>query len=1142
MNIYSKEWVLSFLLILSIPIENIANAVVDLPNIISSSHADSNELDLQEYQNSQNFFIENKGQIIDNSGKQRSDVFFKAQAGGLNLYFKSKKISYIIYKNELKNNPEDNPADIFNRESQVTAKRLSYRVDMEFLGANPAVSIKGTEPILTYFNYYYSHCPNGITHVKAYKRIVYENIYPNIDLIFTLQGRLGQEGIKYDFFVRPGGKVSDIKIRYQGAKKIIADRSTLQIVTPFGNITEVIPLIYQPGSSDGYSSGRKGHYHKRTGVYNLDKNIVGFKLDEYNSENDLIIDPWATYLGGTAEDMANGIAVDGNNNVVIAGTTLSDNFPTENAWQEDDAGETVLLDIFIAKFDENGVPLWSTYYGGSLYHDYGLDVDVDQAGNIFIAGSTLSADFPVFLGTAYVGGGDGVIISLDPDGLRRWATCQGGAQGEGFRGIATDQAGNVFVTGHSRGTNPLANPATSCYSTYSADDDALLLKFAGDGTPKWITYLAGSGDDGGYAVATDNNGYAYVTGSTTSNNFAPATAGVYQGVRDAFVIAISDNDNKCEMQWGRYLGGNSGDVGNGITVDPGGNVWITGYTSSTSFPIAGPALQTSRGDSNPLDGDAFITKLSPDGSTIVYSTYFGGDALDVGTEIISDIDGNISLTGLTKSNTGFITTQYAMQKNNAGLSDIFIITLNNMGDTLCSTYYGGEDTDEGKGIAIAGNGYIYNTGITKSINFPSDGVPYQAFHAGGVTDAYLIHLCSMCGEKPIVDLPVTDTVCAGDTLIITAVGIGSYTWSTGSITDTTKIVPVSDTTVYVTATLGNCIARDSILIVIRPFLSMPALAGDTVICNGDTAILIASSGVTGAGYTWYSDTGEVNLISNDDTLVTGVLHNDTVYYVKVLSASCESNLRAVHVTVNQNPVLTLKGDTLICAGESTVLTATGATNYTWTWPSGSDTGSSITTNPSSATTYTVTGSNNGCSSVSSIKVYPSAYPVADAGPDQVICLGSSITLGVNTGSTGVAYSWSPASGLNNPNARNPQAKPATTTQYVLTVTENACSSSDTVSVIVEECGSMLYVPSAFSPNADENNLELKLTHKGISKFNIKIYNRWGELLFDADDPDKSWDGLMNGVPAPVGAYVYIVDAIGIDDKLYNLYGTITIIR
>ena len=394
---------------------------------------------------------------------------------------------------------------------------------------------------------------------------------------------------------------------------------------------------------------------------------------------------YATYLGGESTDHVLGIAVDAAGSAYVTGQTYSSAFPTTaGAYQPVYHG---FSDAFVTKLSPDGSSLaYSTYIGGSGI-DEGRAIAVDPLGNAYIAGKTYSTDFPAFpfltpLQGANKGNGDAFVAELNASGSSLvYSTYLGGSDADQANGIAVDALGNASVTGSTSSSDfPVLNaPLGVCGSCASKINDAFVTEIGVNGsTLVYSTFLGGSDDDQGTAIALDTTGNAYVTGSTFSSGPTntcptctpfPTTPGAFQtslvGGGSAFVAKISAGGGGLSLLYSTYLGADNYTYGQGIAVLLG-NAYVTGVTGANTFPAASPIQATKAGFP-----DAFLTQLDPTGTSLSFSTYLGGSSLDEANGIALDPLANAYVTGDTNS-TNFPAMNASQGTYGGGDADAFV--------------------------------------------------------------------------------------------------------------------------------------------------------------------------------------------------------------------------------------------------------------------------------------------------------------------------------------------------------------------------------------------------------------------------------------------------------------------------------------
>ncbi len=603
----------------------------------------------------------------------------------------------------------------------------SIVIKANFVGSKPTPRVVG-EGLLEYKCHYFLGNNPAKWHadVPNYQSIVYENIYPGIDLKYYGNGKQ----MEYDFIVSPGGDPSQITVRYEGAKSLSVDAAgRLVVETDWGEVIEQPPVGYQISGGDRVSLA--GEY-----VLKGDK-AFGFELpDGYEADLPVVIDPtldFSTYLGGSGLDKGYDIAVDESGAAYVTGETYSTDFPTENPYQGTLGG---IIDVFVTKLSSSGSSLvYSTYLGGNM-DDYGDAIAVDASGAAYVTGSTESTDFPTLNPYQTDQGAEDVFVTkLSAAGNSLvYSTYLGSGGYDWGYGIAVDASGAAYVTGATWESDfPTLNP----YQTDQGGEDVFVTKLsAGGNSLVYSTYLGGGSWEVGYGIAADAAGAAYVTGYTFSPDFP--TLNPYQtdqGDRDAFVTKLSAAGNS--LIYSTYLGGGVNDYAYDIAIDAAGAAYVTGRTYSTDFPTLNP-YQTDQGGR-----DVFVTKLSAAGNGLVYSTYLGGSDLDWGWSIAVDISGEACVTGETHS-TDFPTENPYQADQGAG--DVFVTRFSSSGSSLVySTYLGGNENDEGYGIAVDTSG-AYVTGYTLSTDFPTEN-PYHTYQ--GDYDVFVAKIAKCCNHDGI---------------------------------------------------------------------------------------------------------------------------------------------------------------------------------------------------------------------------------------------------------------------------------------------------------------------------------------------------------------------------------------------------------
>jgi hypothetical protein len=580
---------------------------------------------------------------------------------------------------------------------------------MRLVDANAATQAVGLDQQAGVSNYINGNNPSQwITNVAHYGRVEYQDVYRGINLVYYGNS---QTQLEYDFDVAPGANPAAIQLAFQGAQGMTIDgQGNLVLHTAGGDVTEQAPVAFQ--LIDGVRQAVAAQYV-------LEANgQVGFRVGSYDPSQALVIDPvlsYATYLGGTTgsagEQEGNAIAVDSAGDAYVTGTTPSSTFPTTlGAFETTVSGSG---NGFVTKLNATGTALvYSTYVLGASP----FGIAVNSAGDAYITGGTSDPNFPTTPGafqTTYhgspipPGSENAFVMELNPSGSGLvYSTFLGGSSLDQAQGIALDSAGDAYVTGSTTSSN-FPTTASAFQTTLAGTYNAFVTELNPSGSGLvYSTYVGGSNWDHAFGIAVDSSANAYITGYTDSSNF-PTTAGAFQttpgGSYDGFVTKL--NAGGTALVYSTYLGGSGSDDGYAIAVDSSGDAYVTGTTASTNFPTTPGAFQTTN-QGAPVGSNAFVTKLNPSGSGLVYSSYLGGSGGNAAYAIALDSAGEAYVTGWTGAS-NFPTTANAFQPT--GSAGAIVTEFNASGSALVySTYLGG--ANKGNGIAVDSTGNFYVTG------------------------------------------------------------------------------------------------------------------------------------------------------------------------------------------------------------------------------------------------------------------------------------------------------------------------------------------------------------------------------------------------------------------------------------------------
>ncbi|MFN7918961.1 MAG: SBBP repeat-containing protein [Bryobacteraceae bacterium] len=654
---------------------------------------------------------------------------------------------YVSHSRSLAVALDDGDADLTLRGPDGAPITVRLHLD----GASQRADARGEKQLPGVANYFLGSDPSRWrTNIPSYSRVRFRDVYPGIDIAYY-----GTDGeLEHDFIVRPGADPARIRMELAGADAVrVESDGSVSAVVRGVTVTWRRPELYQI---------RGGQRRSVTGRYRGDGgNRLAFEVDGYDKAADLVIDPvvaYVSYFGRSSADTGGRVVVDSAGNAYTAGITFDGSFPVTPGAPSVSKG--TFGDILITKFNPSGsAVLYSTHIGGANAEG-ALGLAIDGAGNLYLAGSSDSDDYPVTAGAIkpYLqppGAPDDpldcVVTKLNAAGNAiLYSTYLGGTGVDACMAVAVDSQSNAYVTGRTTATKfPVSDDAAQRLPRGAVEGFAAKINPQATALV-YSTLFGGTRDEAGYAIAVDSQGNAYVAGYTTSSFGFPVTTGALQttwggaptlrGPGDGFVFKI--NPTGSAFVYSTYLGGNRDDNALGIAVDTQGNAYVTGHTASPNFRTTDGAFQKDMkgagGNTTYPGGDAYVVKLNPAGTGLLYSTLIGGAKDDVATAIAIDAAGNAYIAGSTLSS-DFPVSQDAMQKTYGGFEpteyfptgDAFLAHVNPTGSALIySTYIGGSGSDLGLGVAVDRFGGIYVSGSTLSQKFPVTAGAAQTTYGG----------------------------------------------------------------------------------------------------------------------------------------------------------------------------------------------------------------------------------------------------------------------------------------------------------------------------------------------------------------------------------------------------------------------------
>jgi gliding motility-associated-like protein len=927
--------------------------------------------------------------------------------------------------------------------------------------------------------------------------------------------------------------------------------------------------------------------------YNFGCDIVVTKLAE--GGNALLA---STFVGGSDNDGINfgsvlrynygdafrgEIIVDENDNVFVASVTRSSNFPVSAGAPQATYGGG-LSDGCVFKLNSNlSSLLFSTYLGGSNT-DAAYSVQLNSIGDVYVAGGTISSNFPTQSGglnTAYQGGiADGFVTRINASGTAFLNSTYIGNSGYNqCYFVQTNLANEVFVTGQTTGSYPItlgtynnpnsgqfihkltSNLTTSLASTTigrgSGQIDISLTAFLVSDCD--FIYLSGWG-----GPLNGNTGLGvYATQSTT--NGLPTFGSPFQSTTDGqdFYIMVLAPDMS-GLLYATYFGGNvSAEHADGGTsrFDKAGKMYqavCAGCGSNSDFPTTPGAWSNVNNSSNcnlgafKFDLGSIVPAISlPQPFVCIPSSYqFNNNSSGANSYFWDFGDGNTS-TEYAPAHTyqspgDYQVTLIASDSLNCIQSDTAFIDIQvfevddasvlNI-DTICPNSSVQLTASGGTTYQWLPTDYLSDPTIANPVCTPPVTSPYMVLATDlcGTDTAYALVIVY---EEEVSAMPDT-AICIGNSIDLVATGGVSYSWypdafMTNSSSNSPTVTPTLSLMYFVDITTAiGCNYTDTVAITVETTFPVPVMSPDATICLGDSVGLSASGGTS---VLW----SPASIIADPSAFNTQALPLQNTMFYAFLINSCGGVLDSTFVTVIQ-VYPSIVPDTIICPGDSAYLWVAGGSVYSWS-PSATLThpDSSITwATPDVETTYTATvGNDLGCTAHLSTTVSLYEPPFVNAGADILANFGVPVVLNGSTQTS--IYYWQSLDSLSCIECLQPIVKPYESTDYILTVIDqNGCENSDTVRVILDGA---LYVPNAFTPNGDGINDVFVIRGVDIKDFQLFIFDRWGLLLFETDNYNDHWDGTYKGEPVQLDTYVWKINYSDFQRNHHKLIGHVSVVR
>ncbi|TCN51509.1 hypothetical protein D0809_22500 [Flavobacterium circumlabens] len=947
-------------------------------------------------------FKENKGQITDQKGKPNNAVKYLLNTGGLNVQLRKNGFSYDIYEvkkipivrsNTSKTSPSGVPDKDRTEQPDYTLEYLFHRIDIDFVNSNSKVELLTDHKSTDFDNYYnIPNKPEGIIGVHQYKQITYKNIYPNIDVVFTIPND-PEKVVEYNFVIHPKGKISDIQLKFKGAETDLADNK-IRMNVRFGKMEETLPASW---IEDGNGKKEISIAYRK-----IKKDVYGFTGSESLSDKTVIIDPvptrlWGTFYGDQTDIhftlKPSSISTDALGNAYVAGSTSSLNSSYASTGAHQTSPSSAFLNGIIEKFGPDGNRLWGTYYGGQNYSDI-ADIKVDFQNNIIVTGSTQSLSSistPESYKPNLSGSSDAFLVKFNSLGVRLWGTYFGGEYEDLGFAVDVDNNNNIYIIGLTTSRTGIA--VNSKFQTHINEDpafsntiDGFLTKFGSSGNLIWSSYVGGENREDLSDIVVKND-YLIIGGSTYSFKDI-STVGVFQELHnpithpDGVLYKFSLNG---ERIWASYYGGEQIDYIYAVEVDDEDNIYIGGQTASNNNITTADRFDST----NPFSYKGFFAKLNSMGQRL-WGTYLGQ------AHVYSIVFRNNSIY-LGATNFGFsypkLTTLCSYRFNKH--FERYVAKFSKESDFIWGTDIGGDSSYNPTKIALDNNNGIFASGISSENNGIADADSYQSNVLGN--ENYFLMKFSEDVNQISPEILSNSPVCIGKTLELKASGGNNYFWTgPNGFTSTEQNPTITNVTIMnsgkysclITGTAG-CDGTGNVTVVI----------GDTEAPVPDLAILPTITGDCTTTITTFPTATDACAGTITGTTTDPLSYNFPGTYTIVWNYD-DGNGNKSHqnqtVTINSQPLPTAASPQTFCIQENATLNTISITNgQNIKWYDAITAGILLpnTTVLQNDKTYYASQTINGCESeriAVTIKIQDTPVPTGDT--NQPFCTGQYPTL------------------------------------------------------------------------------------------------------------------------------------------------------